>query len=464
MIERVESALRAPGVIQPDSRVLCAVSGGPDSMALLHALHALAPRLGFSVCAGHVEHGIRQEASLADAAFVRARCDALNISFFERAVDAPALAREQRLSLEDAARTARYAALFEMADEAGAERIALAHHMDDQAETVLMHLLRGSALSGICGMRPLRDDGVLRPMLNVRRDEVLRYCRENGIEYRVDETNADTRYRRNALRHDVMPAVEAAFPGAVHNVSRTAALLQDEEDFMRACARDALAACVGPGGGLDAGTLLERPLAIRRRAALLWLRQRADADRLDAGHVEALLKLCASGRTGAALDVPGGRVQNEYGRIVWADGNASADAREYPLNVPGETRLQGACVRAAVLAELPGDLKNHPRTFEYLDGDAVPASAVLRTRRTGDVIRPLGMQGRQPLKEYLIDRKVPRALRDALYVLADGRNVLWVEGLGLSECVRVRAGRTQKVLRLEIIRKDGEEGYADRQG
>jgi len=220
---------------------------------------------------------------------------------------------------------------------------------------------------------------------------------------------------------------------------------------MRACAEQALAACVGPGGGLDAGTLLERPLAIRRRAALLWLRQRADADRLDAGHVEALLKLCASGRTGAALDVPGGRVQNEYGRIVWADGNAPADAREYPLNVPGETRLQGACVRAAVLAELPGDLKNHPRTFEY-------------PRRTGDVIRPLGMQGRQPLKEYLIDRKVPRALRDALYVLADGRNVLWVEGLGLSECVRVRAGRTQKVLRLEIIRKDGEECYADRQG
>ncbi len=133
VIERVESAVRAPGVIRPGTRVLCAVSGGPDSMALLHALHALAPRLGFSVCAGHVEHGIRQEASLADAAFVRSRCAALKLPFFERAVDAPALAREQRFSPEDAARTARYAALFEMADEAGAERIALAHHMEMSA-------------------------------------------------------------------------------------------------------------------------------------------------------------------------------------------------------------------------------------------------------------------------------------------------------------------------------------------
>lgn len=462
MVDKIACALLKPGVLEPGMRVLCAVSGGPDSMALLHALGSLAADLHFTLCVGHVEHGIRKGRSKKDAAFVREHCQRADIPFFQRCVDAPALAAEQRLSLEDAARRARYEALFDMAEEAGADRIALAHHMDDQAETVLLHLFRGSAMSGFCGMRFFREDGVIRPMLGVRRAQVLAYCRERGIEYSMDETNTDTRHTRNGVRLKVMPAVEDLFPGAVNSIARTALILQDEEAFMRACAQEAAKACEDAAGALRAGELLSRPVALTRRVALDWLKRHGDAARVEACHVEALLKLCAAG-TGAALDVPGGRARNNYGMIAW-ENPSSVGADERELEIPGVTPVGDAWIRATVLDTLPDDLTGHPAVYDYFDFDVFPKKAAVRRRRTGDSFRPLGMRGTQKLKAFFINRRVPRAERDKVPVCALGSRVLWIAGMGLEDALRVRPGITKRVLKLEIMGEGGEGCDANGQG
>ncbi|MFZ5975621.1 MAG: tRNA lysidine(34) synthetase TilS [Bacillota bacterium] len=456
MVDRIAYALGRPGVVEPGMNILCAVSGGPDSMALLHAMLSVSPRFGLSLCVGHVEHGIRKERSKEDAAFVQEQCAKAGVPFFLRSVDAPMLARTQKLSLEDAARRARFEALFDIAYEAGAARIALAHHMDDQAETVLLHLFRGSALGGFCGMRLLREDGILRPMLQVRRPEVLAYCRQYGIEYRLDETNADLRYARNALRQKVLPCVESIFPGAVAGIARTAEIIQDEEAFMRASAQKALEECEKADGTLHAGALLALPAAISRRVALDWLKRNGDAARMEARHVEALLHLCGAG-TGAALDVPGGRARNNYGEITWEGRLAAPVEGETELKVPGVTLFGDTSIQATVLNELPDDLKNHPGEYDYFDYDVFPKRAVIRTRRTGDRFRPLGMRGTQPLKDYFINRKVARALRGRIPVCAAGSRILWVAGMGVNDSVRVRPGKTERVLKLEITRKGEEE-------
>jgi tRNA(Ile)-lysidine synthase len=452
LVDRIAYALEGPCRVEPGMKVLVAVSGGPDSMALLHAMRVLAPRMGIALCVGHVEHGIRPCSRL-DADFVQKRCAEAGIPFCRRSVDAPALAAAEKLSLEDAARRLRYEALFSMAEEAGAARIALAHHMDDQAETVLMHLFRGSALGGLCGMRPFREDGVIRPMLAVRRDEVLAYCRDNGIEYRTDETNTDTRYARNALRLLVLPGVERAFPGAVESIARTASLVRDEEAFLQAYAKQAAKACLDDSGALDAAAVVRLPEAVARRVALAFLRRFGDARRIDSGHVEALLGLCGA-ETGAALDVPGGRVRNNYGRVAWEGAPETPAECESELEVPGVTRCGKASVRATLLDEIPNDLKCHPAAYDYFDYDAFPRRAVVRTRRPGDRFRPLGMRGSQPLKEYFIDRKVPRAVRDRTLLCADGNRIVWVAGMGVNDGVRVRPGSTRRVLRLEISGED----------
>jgi len=299
-------------------------------------------------------------------------------------------------------------------------------------------------------------------MLSVRREEVLAYCLDNGIEYVTDETNADTRYLRNALRLDMLPQIERAFPGSVENIARAAALIQDEEAFMHACAQREKTKCADGAGVLDAATLLRLPPALKRRVARAWLAEHGDPERIEACHVEALLGLCRA-ETGAALDVPGGRVRNNYGRISW-EGNQKAPARcESELKVPGVTRCGKAAVRATVLDTVPEDLSNHPTAYDYFDLDAFPRRAVLRTRRPGDRFRPLGMRGTRLLKDYFIDRKVPRALRDRTLLCADGDRIVWVAGMGVGDGVRVRPGTTRRVLKLEILEENGENTNAYRQ-
>ncbi len=454
LIKKIEWVVSQPGVIKHPSKILCAVSGGADSMALLHALNSMSFFWGFTLCVGHVEHGIRGESSRADADFVKQSCEDIGIEFLMRSVDVPQLAKEEKLSIEDAARKARYAALFDMAREVNAQRIALAHHKDDQAETVLLHLFRGSGISGICGMRALREDGVLRPMLHASKSEILDYCAVEGVGYRQDESNGDTEYSRNALRHNVMPAVLEIYPGAVNSIARSARVIQQDEDYLIKCANQEYSQCVDQKGLLICDKLATRDAAMANRIVREWLKRMGDQERIEFKHVEAVHKLCIN-KSGSAIDVPGGRVRNNYGKLTmekFSDKTEQyAKIGQTKLNIPGITKLETATIVATIMESIPSDLLDHPKHYDYFDYDSFDKEAVVRYRQIGDRFQQLGMQGTQSLKDYFINNKVLRSVRDSLYVCAKENSILWIPTMGVSDSLSVKSNKTKRVLKLEYI-------------
>jgi tRNA(Ile)-lysidine synthase len=412
-------------LLEPADRVLVALSAGPDSTALLAAL-ALLRDAGevASVAAVHVDHGLRPGGA-EDAACAQATCDRFDVPLARVRVEVgPG-------NVQAAARRARYAALAEEASRAGATRIATGHTRTDQAETVLLRLLRGTGARGLAAIPPRRGRFV-RPLIDRSREEGIRFLTELGIAWRDDPTNATPRYARNRLRLALWPAVLALAPAAERALARAADLAREDE---RALSRRALA-IVGSAAAVDVARLARAPAAVRRRAVRrMWRNAGGPAAALEAKHVEAVLALARRARPGRAA-LPGGiEARCRYGRIEVGE-PARPVLAFAPVAVPGpgryEVPLRGV---VEVVATRPAE---------------VPWPLSLRTRRPGDRFRPDGGRGTKKLKSWLIDRKVPREARDALLVLASGTRVVAVPELaavaaglgpaGAGLAVRMRGG------------------------
>ncbi|MBR3504022.1 MAG: tRNA lysidine(34) synthetase TilS [Clostridia bacterium] len=423
--------------------VLAAVSGGADSVALLSLLCELAGRGAIRLAAAHFEHGIRGGASRADAAFVRVLCEDWGVPLIEGRADVPALAKARGAGLEQTARDARYAFLRRAKADTGADVIALAHHLDDQAETVLMHLARGAGLRGACGMRE-REGDLWRPLLGLRKAELTAYLLDNAVAWREDETNALADNPRNIIRLSVMPALETAYPGAARALGRFAALARDEDAYMEAQASAFLAANAEflPFGS-RVRCLDGVPAAILRRAI-----HRLTG--LDAAACLASEELFRAGKGAAAL--PGGVRAERTGEYLYFISRAVAPV-EAPLPMEGRAALPGVGEIVAAPAEAA------PRSDPFcqvLDGDSL-SGAVVRTRRPGDFIRPLGMRGTQKLSDYFINHRVDRPLRDAALLVARGSEILWAAGVGISEEAKLRPGSKGVRLEAREYRKSWEE-------
>lgn len=406
----VLATVRSRALFRPDARVLAALSGGPDSTALVAALAALrdAGQLG-AVVACHVDHQLR-EGSAADGDFCETLCRHLSIPLQRVAVDVP-----RGANVQAAARRARYVALARAARCAGAEHVATGHHRGDQAETVLHRLLRGAGARGLGGI-PARRGAVIRPLIDRSRREVLSYLADRGLSWREDPTNASARYLRNRIRAELLPLLDALAPGIEGRLARMAELLRADD---RALER--LAARVVPSGTPRVGIaeLLALPLAARRRAVRrLWRAASGSRRDLGATHVEAIVRLLrASGARRVAL--PRGiqaRVEGEDVEL----GPPPTGAPALPsIRVEGPGTYAVPALAAAV-------------EIAWRSGQPPPWPLELRGRRPGDRFRPERGRGEKKLKAWLIDRKIPRARRDALVVLADAQgHVLSMPQLGV---------------------------------
>ena len=415
--------------------VLAAVSGGADSVALILLLRELAERGGIALTAAHFEHGIRGETSRADAAFVRGLCEELGVPLIEGRSDVPALAKARGVGLEQAARDARYAFLRQAKRDAGADVIALAHHLDDQAETVLMHLARGAGLRGAGGMRE-REGDLWRPLLGLRKAELTAFLKERGVAWREDETNTRADNPRNLIRLRVMPRLEDAYPGAVPALGRFAALAQAEDDYMDGMTRAFLrenAELLPFGSRVFCDP--EAPTAILRRA----VHRLTGLDAAACLEAEALWRA----EKGAAV-LPGGLRAERTGRHLYFI-HRELPAMEAPLVIGGKAVLPGVGEVSAFEAEAVPSADPYG---QVLDGDSL-TGAVLRTRRPGDFIRPLGLHGRQKLSDYFINHRVDRPLRASALLVARGSEILWAAGVGISEEARLRPG--SRGVRLEAV-------------
>ena len=439
---RVRRTIQRHGLCPPGSRLLVALSGGSDSVALLHLLHDLAADGGFSVAAvAHVNHHLRATAGR-DEAFCRELVARLGYPLEVAHADVAARARRDALSIEEAARQERYRSLREAAGRYQATAIATGHTRDDQVETLLMKLGRGAGLSGLGGVYPRRDD-LVRPLLDVSRAALrdhLRLTRELWVE---DETNADLGNPRNRVRHTVVPAIEAALgPAALDAIARAAVLAGEDGRWLDSLAEEAhqrLRRVAPDGLAFDQTALLALPAPLLRRVLLLAMREQARPAQIGTTHVEAA-GLVVAGEASAA-DSPGGRWELSGSTVVLLSNTSTeSEAFSYELPVPGVIVVPeaAAVVEARVVKdtspEMTGPAGGAGQAVIVRWTDETPL--VVRNRRPGDWLRLPA--GRKKLQDVFVDAKVPRAVRDTRPVVTDSAGrVVWVPGYAVSEDFRV---------------------------
>lgn len=415
--------------------LLIALSGGADSVALTAMLADMRSALDLKLSAAHLDHGIRPE-SAGDAEWCRALCQELDIDYYTAREDVPAMSNRIGVGLESAARTLRYCFLITLQRDLGADFIALAHHMDDQAETVLMHLGRGAGPEGIGGMAEF--SGVLyRPLLNLRKRDLTEYLTRRGLDWREDATNAVADNARNAMRLNVIPELEKTYPQAVPAISRYARSARIESDYVDRQAQAWLEAnrTQGPYGEYVRLSGEVHPAILRRVIRLIC--GDISFERLDA--VAALARV----QRGSELISGHWRAERGHSGLYFIPAGMGV-MRQTPLALEGRTSLPAICEIDARPAPLE-PLRQDP-LIQALDADALEG-AILRTRLPGDRIRPLGC-GNKLLSDYFIDRKVDRPLRDSIALVARGDEVLWVCGLGISEEAKLTAA-TRRAVALE---------------
>ena len=470
LIDRVRRTIRHHALIPSGSRVVIGLSGGADSVALAVLLSELAPDGPFEIARlAHLHHGLRGTAADEDEQFCRTLAAELALPIDVERVDVRALARDGRLSLEEAGRDARYRFFSRTADLVGADRIAVGHTLEDQAETFLMNLLRGAGARGLAGMHP-RSGRVIRPLLEVRHAELREFLAARGMTFREDETNQDTSLLRNRVRHVVMPFLEEhVSPGVRSVLARNAALARDDAAWLEleACrAWDRVAAPADGGIDLDCAALAREPPALARRVALRALEAVSGPRFVGFDHVDALLAMAGGEAAVAAGDFPGQRAERRGNLVALRRREGPGRGRRAapggfccPLPVPGEARV--AEVAATITAELvaapfAGGLEEFIAgaggRVAVVDAAAVSGGLQVRSRQPGDRFTPLGLAGTKKLQDFLVDRKVAEATRDKvpLVVTSDNR-IVWVAGHAVCGDFRVTAG-TRAVVILKVDR------------
>lgn len=449
--------------LEPGARIVAAVSGGVDSVALLDALEATVSRIGFSVVVAHFNHGIRGETALDDARFVEELARKHGVPFHGGSGDVPGYARTHKLSLEDAARQLRRRFLEEVRIETGSAVVALGHTLDDQAETVLLNLLRGAGPRGLSGMPPHGPGPFTRPILRVRRRTIEAYAAALSLPWRDDETNADVSLTRNRVRHELVPLLEGRFnPGVVEALARTAGLFSEIDSYLseRASERYADREMVRSdedGVGFDLVRFRNEPAAIRRVLLRLAVERLSGLAGWSGAHFEALLRLARKG--GGHLDLPDGIVATVSGGVLRIRRRAEAGlavnpppaariqtAVDLPLRHGAEVSWGAGTLRLSLLDAGATRALHHPDGVRsaWFDAAALPPSLQLRPPRPGDRMAAFGGGGRKKLGELFIDRKVLRERRAAHPVVVGVTEtqeiILWVAGLARSDAAPVGAG------------------------
>ncbi len=415
------------------SAVLCAVSGGADSMCLLHWLNSAKDALGIRLQAAHYNHHLRGDESDRDERFVRDRCQEWDIPLLCGGGGVAARAEEQGMGVEETAREMRYEFLQQAAREVGADLIAVAHNADDNVETMLLHLIRGSGLTGLTGMRPRRDN-IVRPLLTTTRAAIEEYCIRHGVSYVQDSTNADDAYSRNRVRHRIVPELTAMNPRFVENSVKLLERLRDDENYLISQTNVIFPSARKEGERiiLPASVIGEMPDALAPRAVRRLLAL-AGQDNCSAAHLESVIALCRTEDPSARVSLPGLSVFRVYDELVFAPAGRELTVPEpVPVCPEGVTRYgeTGWSVRCCQTACPEGAPKN-PDSF-FLSRDKINGPLILRPRQTGDQIKLPG-RGTKTIKKLLIDEKVPLAHRQLLPVLADADGLLALAAFGPDE-------------------------------
>ncbi|MER3424131.1 MAG: tRNA lysidine(34) synthetase TilS [Nitrospiraceae bacterium] len=473
LVQRLAMTAQARRLFGRGDRILVAVSGGPDSVALLSLLAALAPSWNLSLWAVHFNYGLRGDESDEDARFVADLCHHLGIKLICERITlkrCSALSRElqKRRSLQEAAREARYEALLRIGASLGANKIAIGHTADDQAETVVMWMLRGSGAAGLSGIPLERESIFIRPLLEISRRDILAYLREHGLEFRVDSSNAKPLYLRNRVRHELLPILRRFNPAVTDVLRRQAEILREEDHYLEQLVAEQVARLAREDG--DSGFVMGRddllalPLALQRRIIRALIRRVAGVNKgptFDA--IAAILEKVIQGPSGSALTVQDVRVSRDYRvirfRLRCSDSRSDildAGAIDMPLPVPSTQRwpLTEQLIQTRLVNSCPLDCMQALTRSEntaMLDADRLTMDLRVRTWKPGDTFQPLGMSGQKKLQDYFADIKLPRDERRQVPLVVAPEGIVWVGGHRIDHRFRLTPA-TQCVLIVELLR------------
>jgi tRNA(Ile)-lysidine synthase len=473
MLRKIKNFIKQNELLEEGDRIAVGVSGGADSICLLHVLLSLVQEYSLRLVAVHINHGIRGEEAARDEKFVERFCTEHGIEYRSFYYDVKRLASEEGLSVEEAGRKVRYSAFLKICREYQCNKLAIAHNKNDDAETFLFHLFRGSGIRGLSGMeakRLLAEDNqeawMIRPLLCVTREEIEEYLTKEGIGYIIDSSNLSEEYTRNKIRHRILSyAVSEINPQSVNNITEAAKVLKEIEEYLNSNIRMSYEQLVHQSEGklrLKVGELKAQPAVIRKGVVRRILEQLAKTQRnLEAKHVEAALELMDR-QVGKQVHLPYHIIaEREYEEICFClevpareDNGSQLTFTPVLVAIPGTTQIPEK--RKIMEAKLINYKKNDPipknSCMKWFDYDKIENAVEIRTRREGDFIQINTSGGKKKLKDYFIDHKIPKKQRDEQLLITDGSHVMWIPGEAdrMSEKYKVDE-TTTKILLMNLI-------------
>jgi tRNA(Ile)-lysidine synthase len=453
-------------MIKDGDKVLVALSGGPDSVCLLHVLYMIRQELGISIGAAHINHLLRGDDSFEDESYVEEMCAALGIPCFRKRVDIESMAKEKGISSEMAGREARYGFFNEVMKEEGFNKVAIAHNANDQAETILMRVMRGTGIDGLVGIRPVRDRVYIRPILCITREEIEDYCVSNNLNPRIDRTNLESIYSRNKVRLEMIPFIKNNFnKDIVESLNRLASLANIDSEYIDKSSEDMYFKFCKE----KVGTIIINREAFGIHESLLTRLIRKSISYVSGAtynfemkHIYDIIQL-QTGKTGKNINLPNKIVaENSYGDIIIST-RKFEQYKNIEFIIPKQdldekkienVRLDGLKYDT-ILQVKQNNTKidlNGSDLIKYFDYDKIKQKIIIRNRKNGDKIKPLGMTGTKKIKDIFIDKKVPNNLRDEIPLVCFDNDISWIVGLKISDLFKVNK-KTKKILQISFIER-----------
>jgi len=450
MIEKVRDTIRKYGMLQPGDEVVAGVSGGADSVALLHILLSLKPEFDLQISAAHLNHNLRGDESLRDERFVKDLCARLNVSLTVERADIAAVSKAQGISLEEAGREARYAFFSRLPAPKKNARIAVAHNVNDSIETVLLNFARGTALRGLCGIPPVRGR-VIRPLIECERAEIEQYCEDNGLDFVTDSTNLEPGFTRNRIRHHVVPQLLEINPGLFGTVSKNLDALRADLGFLEQTAQNTLNGMMLPNGGFSRAKYLEANRAVRFRALRILL----------SGHPVSIDNNRLSRLNGIVSAGSGAEQLSPHLTFLSKKDSFRLSPPEFaysePFCIPLTLPKAGESLEIYVFSNKKMKILN--TVYEEninsdlnllknaVDCDKIVGAVVLRQKLCGDTVRLNGRNCTKTLKKLFCESRIPAGERGNILIVADSSGPVWIEGFGVAE----RVAATPKTSRILIM-------------
>jgi tRNA(Ile)-lysidine synthase len=450
-------------MISPGDKIIVGVSGGPDSICLLHVLNEISNELHINIAAVHINHCLRGKDADEDEAYVKEFCKKINIEFYSKRIDINKLSESLNISCETAGRKARYDFFDEIMKKTEANKIAIAHNANDVAETILMRIMRGTGLEGLIGIKPVRENIYIRPLINTTREEIENYCKENNLEPRIDKTNLQNIYSRNKIRLELIPYIRANFNNDIVNVlNRMSNNVASDNDFLlkishekyeKYCDNRKEKVIISREAFSEHEAILSRII----RESLYHVN--GNLNNFDKMHIMQIIKLQKQS-TGKIIILPNDiMVINNYGCI---EVKKRKEYDDYNLNKvfsisEGKNVLSDLTLKITTnIIESNNfqlSLTGKSDYIKYFDYDKIKNNINIRYRREGDRFSPLGMNGSRKLKDIFIDMKIPKEERNKIPLLCSGEDIAWIIGYRISEKFKIDSN-TKKIMEINIEREE----------